>query len=83
MRRILLSVFLMVCAAVAFADDGKIPTVADLAWMSGSWSGPAGPGTLEENWIHPVDGSIASLVRMTGGGTTSMVELIIIEEEDD
>ncbi|MCZ6618810.1 MAG: DUF6265 family protein [Gammaproteobacteria bacterium] len=84
--RTLLSVFLVVGAVIAstaFADHHMKPTVADLAWMSGSWSGPAGPGTLEENWIHPVDGSIASLVRMTGGGTTSMVELIVIEEEDD
>ena len=44
----------------------------------------AGPGlTLEENWIMPVDGSIASLVRMTGNGSTSMIELIVIEEEND
>ena len=86
MRRSLLSVFILIGAIAvsnAFADHHMKPSVADLAWMSGSWSGPAGPGTLGENWIHPVDGSIASLVRMTGGGTTSMVELIIIEEEED
>ncbi|MDA1077021.1 MAG: DUF6265 family protein [Proteobacteria bacterium] len=68
-------------AGSAHAGDGT--TVASLAWMSGTYSGPVGPGTLEENWIEPRDGAIASLVRMTGAGKTSMVELIVIEEEAD
>ncbi len=58
-------------------------TVADLAWMTGSWAGAVGPQTLEENWIQPTGSSIASLVRMTGRGATSMIELIVIEEEGD
>lgn len=58
--------------------------VADLAWMSGSWAGPAGPdATLEENWTQPADGTIASLVRMRGNGGTAMVELIVVEESGD
>ena len=69
-------------AVSAGADEH--PTVGDLAWMTGSWAGPVGGGmTLEENWILPIDGSIASLVRMTGNGATSMVEMIVIEEEND
>lgn len=72
----------LACATSAGADQH--PTVDDLAWMTGSWAGPVGGGmTLEENWILPVDGSIASLVRMTGNGATSMVEMIVIEEEND
>ena len=58
-------------------------SVDELAWMTGTWAGPAGPGTLEENWIEPKEGSIASLVRMTADGVTSMVELIVIEPEGD
>jgi hypothetical protein len=59
-------------------------SVADLAWMTGSWAGPVGPGrTLEENWLVPTDGTTAALVRITGNGETSMVELIVIEEVDD
>ena len=43
-----------------------------------------GPGvTLEENWIEATDSSIASLVRISGNGSTSMIELIVIEEEND
>lgn len=58
-------------------------SVADLAWMTGTWSGPVGGGNvLEENWTVPKAGSIQSLVRMTGANGTSMVELIVIEEEE-
>jgi hypothetical protein len=65
----------------SWADDK--PSIADLAGMTGSWAGPIGTATLEENWSQARDGSIASLVRMTAEGATSMVELIVIEEEGD
>ena len=75
------------CVALAlgvlFAPFASAASIADLAWMTGTYSGPAGPGVLEENWTVPRDGSIQSVVRMTSGGQTSMVELIVIEEEDD
>jgi hypothetical protein len=38
-------------------------------------------GTLEENWLEPSAGSIASLVRSTNADQTTMIELIVIEEE--
>ena len=69
--------------ALAFAQPALAASIGDLAWMTGTWSGAVGPGVLEENWTVPRDGSIQSVVRMTGGGQTSMVELIVIEEEDD
>ncbi len=75
----LLSGFLSV-SSVTYAG----PSIKDLSWMTGSWAGPVGPGvTLEENWIEATDASIAALVRITGHGATSMVELIVIEEEND
>jgi hypothetical protein len=73
-------------AAVLFtlpaAAAGPAATVADLAWMTGSWKGAMGPGTLEENWTRPDAGSMASLVRGTGAGKTNMIELIVIEESE-
>ena len=81
------TVYWALAAAFAWAVSAgadEHPTVSDLAWMTGSWAGPVGGGlTLEENWILAVDGSIASLVRLTGNGATSMVEMIVIEEEND
>ena len=69
-------------AMLASAEDAPAPSVQALAWMTGIWAGPAGPGELEEHWTAPKAGSIQALVRMTGGGKTSMVELIVIEEEE-
>lgn len=68
--------------AEADADEetAPAPSVAELAWMTGTWAGLAGPGELEENWTVPKAGSIQALVRMTGDGKTSMVEMIVIEE---
>ena len=62
--------------------QAEAPSVSALAWMTGTWAGRAGPGELEENWTVPKAGSIQAMVRMTGGGKTSMVEVIVIEEEE-
>jgi hypothetical protein len=61
---------------------GPAATVADLAWMTGTWSGAAGPNSLEENWVVPKDGSMAALVRMTGAQGVGMWEMITVEEKD-
>lgn len=64
------------------AEAQQAPSVSALAWMTGTWAGPAGPGELEENWTVPKAGSIQAMVRMTAGGKVSMVEVIVIEEEE-
>ena len=69
-------------ATCAIAEEAEESSVSDLAWMTGTWAGPAGPGELEETWTTPKAGAIQAVVRMTGGGKTSMVELIVIEEEE-
>ena len=76
-------VFITAIAVAASVHGYETDPYTNRFALTGSWSGPIGPGILEENWVKPVDGSIASLVRMTGEGKTSMVELIIIEEEDN
>jgi hypothetical protein len=69
--------------ALLVATTGRAG-VDDLHWMSGTWIGPMGPGVeLEENWSAPRAGTIAALVRARGEAGTSMVELIVIEEQDD
>lgn len=57
-------------------------TIDQLTWMSGTWSAALGPNTLEENWISPANGSIASMVRMSGPDGVGMWEVITIEEKD-
>lgn len=70
---------MLIAAGPARADT---TTVADLAWMTGYWSGPVGDQTMEENWNAPLGGSLASTVRMAGPEGTRMVELVIIHEHE-
>lgn len=76
-----LAPFVLSIALPVLAAEGPAAKVSDLAWMSGSWEGPLAAGTLEENWSQPRAGSMAALVRATNGDATSMIELIVIEEE--
>ena len=76
----LLAVTLAALSTTAFA--GPPAKVADLAWMAGTWQTAFGPNTLEENWVAPGNGSIGSLVRMTGAAGVSMWEVITVEEKD-
>lgn len=85
MRRSLLGfgLVLLVSAAPALAE-GPPAKVADLAWMTGYYKGAFGPGgTLEENWSQPSGSSIAALIRISDADATTMIELIVIEEEGD
>jgi hypothetical protein len=70
-------------ASSPFVVAAETARAADLAWMTGTWAGPLGDQTLEENWTQPQGGSITSLIRFTGGGETSMIEMIVIEEEGE
>ena len=83
MRRLILALVLVLLTAVpGFAADSPAAMVADLAWMTGHYKGATGNGTIEENWAKPDGGSIASLVRATDGEKTTMIELIVVEEEE-
>jgi len=85
-RQIGVATLVCTIAAITTFTAAADPTgkISSLSWMTGAWAGPAGPGvTLEENWIAPTGGSLASLVRMTTADATPMVELIVIEEEND
>ena len=80
-----LSIGLVLSLVSSSSVFGQSPTakVSDLAWMTGHYEGNTGNGTLEENWAEPEGGSLASLVRSTAGGVTTMIELIVIEEEGE
>ncbi len=79
MRRTLFVLLItgLLTVTAAAADD---PKVEDLAWMTGTWSSAG----LEENWAIPKNGSMVARVRgFSPDGTTNMIELISIEEEND
>ncbi len=71
----------LLCLASSFTfAAGPAATISDLAWMTGNYAGALGQNQLEENWIMAEGGSIAAMVRSTGGGKTNMFEMITIEE---
>lgn len=66
-RTALIFLFITLVANGVTADHHEKVKLSDLSWMTGSWTGPVGPGlTLEENWIQPVDGSLAAQVIYAG-----------------
>jgi hypothetical protein len=82
-RRTTITLFALAISLLAGSSFAGPPaTIANLAWMTGNWAGNIGPNQLEENWILGEAGSIAAMVRMTGNGSTSMFEMITIEEVD-
>jgi len=77
-----LALSLLVFGALPALAAGPSAKISDLAWLHGHYEGPIGKGVLEENWAEAKGGSIASLVRATGGdGATTMIELIVVEED--
>ena len=81
LQRLFTTLALTLVASSAFAA-GPPAKITDLTWMTGTWSAPLGPNTLEENWTTATNGSIASMVRMSGPQGVSMWEVITIEEKD-
>lgn len=83
MKKSLLSVIAMLAVLSSTSTLAQPEASIDqLDWMTGNWAGQLGPNQLEENWIATEGGSIAAMVRMTGGGSTSMFEMITIEESE-
>ncbi len=58
-------------------------SVADLAWMAGSWVGQLGSSTIEEIWSRPSANSVQASVRIGTGGMTTVHEFIVISQVDD
>jgi len=78
-RNILISTSLLL--ASGWSAGQPATSIDRLAWMTGTWQVALGPNTLEETWVTPTGGSIAAMVRMYGE-STSMFEVITIEEKD-
>jgi hypothetical protein len=56
--------------------------LADMAWMSGSWSGPGLGGQAEEHWTGIAGGSMIGTFRLVGSNDKLIFcELIMIERE--
>lgn len=64
----------------AISVQGESMSIEDLDWLTGKYSGQFGPMELEEIWNEPKGESVQALVRITAGGKTNMVEVVVIDE---
>ena len=74
---------LLVCVtagSTVLADDP--PSLDDLAFLTGSWSGRSGAIDTEEIWIAPKGGVMLGLHRDAAPGTTAFYEYLRIEDRD-
>lgn len=72
------------------AQDIPMPTpakatIADVAWLAGSWVGSRGTGgsiSLEERWSPPLGGAMLAVSRTVARGKMSAFEFLRIVERD-
>jgi len=57
-------------------------TIAQMEWLSGTWSGTLGAGTVEERWTPPAGGSMISVGRTLRNGAMPAFEFICIVERN-
>jgi hypothetical protein len=61
-------------------QDRKAAVIAQLAWLSGAWTGDK--GTLEERWTPPAGGAMLGVSRTVKGGRMVAFEFLRIVERD-
>jgi hypothetical protein len=57
-------------------------TLAEMAWLAGSWRGEGLGGVVEEIWSPPSAGSMMGAFRLVRNGTTSFYELMALVEHE-
>jgi hypothetical protein len=83
-HRCLLIVATFLAAAVSLAAQQPTkPSLSDLAWMAGSWSGTARGIEMEEHWTAPKGNSMVGIHRDVGKGRTLVFEFLRIEQRGD
>lgn len=58
----------MAAVALCAAEPWQTPqparaTIAQVAWIAGTWSGGQGPMTVEERWTPPAGGAMLAVAR--------------------
>ena len=63
-------------------DSRPSATLADVSWLTGSWSGDAFGNTFEEVWNPPSAGSMVGMWKLMNEGQVVFYELMLIVEEE-
>jgi hypothetical protein len=79
----LLTLVLGVTAAVhAQGKPAARATLAQLAWLPGTWTGGSGPVTFEERWTPAAGGAMLAVSRTVKGDRLVAFEFLRIVERD-
>lgn len=81
----------MIRAAFAFvlllgatlSGQASQPSLNELSWLTGSWSGESGGVRMEEHWTAPEGNSMIGMHRDLGKGRTLLFEFLRIEQRGD
>jgi hypothetical protein len=58
-------------------------SVADLAWIAGTWTGEMEGGTIEEQWSAPAGGAMMGMFRWVQGGKVGIYEFLLFEDTSE
>ena len=75
--------FAVVGSLLARTGQAPKPTLADLAWMAGSWQGVTEGVEMEEHWTAPKGGSMIGIHRDVAKGRTMSFEFLRIEMQKE
>jgi len=82
LKRCVVAVLLMGVFAVSGVAQTR--TLADLAWMVGSWeTGPGGKRQIEEHWTQAAGATMIGMGRTVAGEKTVEFEYLRIEQRAD
>lgn len=81
--RKLISVMIVVTAALASATGPQKAKIQDLAFMSGAWTCDMWGGKFEEYWTPPAGGAMQGCGRHLSDGKTGFMEFMSIEGTAD
>jgi Domain of unknown function (DUF6265) len=65
------------------AASSPVQSIAQLAWMTGGWTGTMGKAGIEEHWIAPAGKTMLGVSRMIVGDRTVAFEFLRIEQRPD
>jgi hypothetical protein len=78
-----LALAFVVVAVLSRSDQPAKPSLSDLSWMAGSWSGVTKGIEMEEHWTVPKGNSMIGLHRDVAKGRTMAFEFLRMEQQGD
>lgn len=83
--RLIMTVAACATAAAGLAAQNERlarATIAQMAWLSGTWSGEGGPVSFEERWTPAAGGAMLAVARTLKGDRMVAFEFLRIVERD-